>query len=245
MRRLQRKRKCSDVLCNEVADAFAKYNSTSSSLTQFDKRLKKASGCKSLVLNGCVKCHKYVFHPREKLKSCPLCKGPRYNSEGNPLEIAYYFPLRSRLKSLLRIAEYRMLLRHEYDRPRNINLMTDVYDAPAWVRFMGPPSNPCHRIGLQFCTDGFQAHTSKNCPRSLKPHQFAVLSLPPAIRWHSKYMITSMLLPQDIKSHSQKKYFNFMAKYDLEKLWDQGVSGVKVKVFGTSMDTPGRADLLG
>lgn len=54
-----------------------------------------------------------------------------------------------------------------------------------------------------------------------------------------------MLLPQDIKSHSQKKYFNFMAKYDLEKLWDQGVSGVKVKVFGTSMDTPGRADLLG
>ena len=42
-----------------------------------------------------------------------------------------------------------------------------------------------------------------------------------------------------------KKYFNFMAKYDLEKLWDQGVSGVKVKVFGTSMDTPGRADLLG
>ena len=78
----------------------------------------------------------------------------------------------------------------------------------------------------------------------MKPHAFANFSLPPAIRWQPKYMLTTMVLPESIKNHTQKKYFDFMAKYDLQKLWTQGVGGVKVKVFATSMDTPGRADLL-
>ena len=58
-------------------------------------------------------------------------------------------------------------------------------------------------------------------------------------------MLLLMLIPQDVKNFSQKKYFDFAAEYELKTLATSGISGVKCHVFGTSMDTPGRADLLG
>ena len=42
-----------------------------------------------------------------------------------------------------------------------------------------------------------------------------------------------------------KKYFDWAAAYELNDLANIGVDGVKVKVFGTSMDSPGRAEMVG
>ena len=123
--------------------------------------------------------------------------------------------------------------------------MTDVMDSPEWQQFMGPPSRDCNRIGMQFCSDGFQAYTNKNCPKSLKPWCMMILSLSPALRTRAEFMLVSMLMPANIKNYGQKKYFDWASEFELQKLWDVGVSGVKVKVFASSMDTPGRADLLG
>ena len=53
-----------------------------------------------------------------------------------------------------------------------------------------------------------------------------------------------MLVPDTLKD-GQKKYFDFAAKYELNDLYHNGLDGVKVKVFSSSMDTPGRAELLG
>ena len=36
-----------------------------------------------------------------------------------------------------------------------------------------------------------------------------------------------------------------MAKFELNELFHQGVEGIRVKIFCTSMDTPGRAELMG
>ena len=40
-------------------------------------RARKKSRCKRL-LNGCIGCHKYVFGPKELIRSCPLCGHDRY-----------------------------------------------------------------------------------------------------------------------------------------------------------------------
>ena len=39
------------------------------------------------------------------------------------------------------------MLQHEFLRPRNENLMSDVYDAPSWKDLMGEPVFPNDRIG--------------------------------------------------------------------------------------------------
>ena len=156
------------------------------------------------------------------------------------------------------------MLEHEHSRPRNPNLISDVYDSPAWKSFMGVPKSPCDRIGVQGCSDGFQAH---NCGTlSLNPLSFAILSLPPGLRFKTKYMLLSMLLPSNLKGIGLKKYYDFAAEYELNTLYHQGsyvyihqchlwyhiisffapgVDGIKVKVFGFSMDTIGRHELLG
>ena len=61
----------------------------------------------------------------------------------------FYFPLRSKLKALLRLPQYVSMLQHEFVREKNEAYMADVYDSPAWKSFMGPPRMPNDRIGKE------------------------------------------------------------------------------------------------
>lgn len=120
----------------------------------------------------------------------------------------------------MRIRKFMQLLQHEYRRPRRRNMMTDVFDSPAWKSFMGEPSFPCERIGMQYCTDGFPLF---NCGSlSLKPAVFMILSLPPALRTKPEFMSLFMLLPSNVKCFSQKKYYDFAAEYELNDLFHTG-----------------------
>ena len=125
-----------------------------------------------------------------------------------------------RIRALLRVPGFRALLEHEYCRPRAGNIISDVYDSPAWQRFMGPPNSPCNRIGLQGCTDGFQAHNTGTL--SLKPWVFSLLSLPPALRFKTEFMILLMFLPPHVKGYGQKKYYDFAAAFELNRLYHTG-----------------------
>lgn len=154
----------------------------------------------------------------------------------------FYFPITPKLTSLLKTNEYFQLIQHEYDRPRNPDFITDVYDTPAWREFMGPPKYPNDRIGFQICVDGIPAFAANTF--SLKPFAWMNLSLSPAIRGKVKFMLLMMLLPATLKE-GQKKYYDFAADYELNRLNSEGIGGVKIKVFGTSMDTKGREELLG
>lgn len=136
--------------------------------------------------------------------------------------MTFYFPLHKRLQALLRIPGFRELLDHEFTRPRNENLMSDVYDSPAWQSFMGPPTKPCGRIGLQGCSDGFQAFNSGSY--GMKPIEFNILSLPPALRFKPEFMLLLMLLPINVKGFAQKKYYDFAADYELNSLFYRGNS---------------------
>ena len=124
------------------------------------------------------------------------------------------------MQAFLRIPGFREMLDHEFTRPRNPDLMTDVYDSPAWKSFMGPPSSPCERIGLVGCSDGFQAFNSGTL--SLTPIAFSNFSLPPALRWKSEFMLLMCLLPPNCKGLASKKYYDFAVDYELNALFRRG-----------------------
>ena len=128
-----------------------------------------------------------------------------------------------RLRALLRLKQFRDMLDHEYTRPRarNPNLVSDVYDSPAWQSFMGPPQKPAKRIGLLGCSDGFQAHLAGTL--SMHPVVYAILSLPPALRFKSEYMLLNMFLPTNAKAFGLKKYYDFSAGYELNYLFHKGL----------------------
>lgn len=119
-------------------------------------------------------------------------------------------------------------------------------------------------VGLLFCIDGIPAFAANTL--SLKPAELVNLSLPPAVRSKIENMLLLMLLPSSMKGEDAKKYYDFASTYELQDMYTNGsyvvsiawatgspfipnsitgVDGIKVKVFGTSMDTPGRSELLG
>ena len=152
IRRLQQRHGCTDMCCKDMVDTFRKYlrMDVPVNFASTDKKMQKAAGTTVMRLNGCVGCHRHVFTPDDKAKSCPHCNTPRYNSKGKPFEEVFYFPIKPKLKALLSLPVYKQMCEHECDR-KNLrqgeHLMSDVYDAPAWQSFMGPATKPINRIG--------------------------------------------------------------------------------------------------
>ena len=136
------------------------------------------------------------------------------------------------------------MIQHEFFRPTPANtIMADVYDSPEWKEFMGEATYPNTRMGFQFCIDGIPAFAEGST--SIKPGMLANLSVSPAERGKPENILLWLVIPASIKNPGAKKYFDFASSYELKELYDVGVDGVKVKIFGTSMDTPGRSELLG
>ena len=66
------------------------------------------------------------------------------------MQTCFYFPIAPKIKALLLLPEYRKLIQYEFERKlkrRDPNLMSDIYDSPAWQEFMGPAVSPNNRMG--------------------------------------------------------------------------------------------------
>ena len=98
--------------------------------------------------------------------------------------------------------------------------MSDVYDGQAWQEFLGPPTTPLQHIILHFCMDGFPAFQCGTL--SLKPAMFSNFSLPPTLRMKPEFMMLFMLIPTNIKGLALKKYFDYVAKRELNHLYITG-----------------------
>ena len=116
-------------------------------------------------------------------------------------------------------------------------------DSPRWKRLAGPPTAILTRIMYQFCVDAFPWSNRKH-QGSLKPAQILFDSLPPWMRYKEKYIIVQMLVPAKLKGAAAKKYYDFAARFEMNKLANVGVDGVRLKIYGSSLDTPGRRELL-
>ena len=156
LRRLQQRCGCSDKTCADVLQTFKKYLGVDAPKTfkSYDKKMKKLAGAEMLRLNGCPECKRHVYLPSDKTNFCPhvkadgtVCGAARFDEHGQARESVYYFPLTPRFKALMQLSEYRRMLQHEFLRPKNSKLMSDVYDSPAWKRLMGEVKYPNNRLG--------------------------------------------------------------------------------------------------
>ena len=122
--------------------------------------------------------------------------------------------------------------------------MTDVYDSPRWREIIGDPTRTLTRIVLQICVDGMPVYKRKET-LSVKMVQYFMMSLPPWLRYKTQHMLIHMFFPSSFKAKESSKYWDFAAKYEMQDLYTRGVDGsVRVIVFGTSLDTPGRREQL-
>ena len=155
----------------------------------------------------------------------------------------YFFPLKPKLRALLSTKKYWKMCQHEFERPRNSNFITDVYDGTAWKQFMGPCNYPNDRLGFVMCIDGIPAFAAGT--KSLIPWVWRNDSLPPTQRVQLKNIILYMLLDDSIKYEKQRKYFDFAVDYELHELYQDGLDGVRVKVFCSSLDIKGKEEMSG
>ena len=200
-------------------------------------------------LHGCVGCNNHVFGPANKTTHCPKCTHPRYNLQGAPHEVCWYFPLHEQLQRLLQIPVYRHYLMYEKEHLQfrsADDFMSDVYDSPRWKKVCGEPGNRLTRIVLQLCVDGVPAFTKKNCKHvgSVKPIQYFVANLPPWLRYRVHNMLVHALVPATLKGIAASKYYHWLGTHEMTPLFTHGVDGVRVIVYGNTMDTPGRRELL-
>ena len=127
--------------------------------------------------------------------------------------------------------------------PKDDNIMNDVYDTPRWRKIAGPPSEHLERIVVQYCVDGATAHNRKQS-LSVKAWQFKILNLPPWLRGQSNYMMIQMLIVASLKGSAAKKYYDWAARYEMNDLFHNGVDGVRFLIYGDTLDSPGRRELL-
>ena len=226
----------------EVLEPFLVTGCTTKEIKQAEKDLCARSGAKTIKLNGCVDCN-HIFEPEHEDTECPDCGHPRYDDDGQPNEVGFYFPMRDQIAGLLSIPPYKELLLHEWRRSKSRSVMSDVYDSPRWRAKMGPPTPTVQRIGIQGCVDSMPAHNRKNAG-SVKPVQYVVLSLPPWLRYKAKNMVTQMLVVSHLKGDAAKKYYDWAATYGMNDLHTTGVHGVRVIFYGMTLDTPGRREIL-
>ena len=124
----------------------------------------------------------------------------------------------------------------------------DVYDSPWWRERMGPVSQKLERMGFLMCMDAVPAFNNnhKGAP-SLNIAELINLSLGPHLRYDPDNMIPWLLLPDDMPSDVQLKFFDYVIKNELNPLHTTGVAGpdgpVKCKLFGASLDLKGREKL--
>ena len=201
-------------------------------------------------LHGCVDCNDHVFGPKDLDRSCPKCGHSRYEDKGKPNEVCWFFPLREQIKMLLDIPVYRQLLMYERThrrvrRSRGGHFMCDIYDAPRWEKVAGPlcdRDGRLSRIVIQGCVDGCPAYGRQQVG-SVKPFQYFVANLAPWLRYQLKFMLVHVMIPAHLKGLNAKKYYDWLGR-EMTDLYVNGVDGVRVIVYGTTLDTPGRRELL-
>ena len=78
----------------------------------------------------------------------------------------------------------------------------------------------------------------------MKPWQIFLHSLAPWLRYKPEFILCLAIIPNHLKLQAAKKYYDFAAEFEMNTLQLYGICGIRVLMYGTSLDTPGRRELL-
>ena len=163
LREAQRKCGCNTKTLNVMRQAVQPFcKDEKKQAPRADRKFCNFANAVLLELHGCVRCHDFVFSPKDFALRCPKCGHPRFNRKKQPNEVFYYFPLKRQLEVMLRNSQYRHLLLHEARRRKKKGIIADVYDTPRWRKVAGPPTEHLSRIVFQICVDGFPWSSRKH-----------------------------------------------------------------------------------
>lgn len=181
---------------------------------------------------------------------CALLGRPKFllsaRSNFHCLQVCWFFPLHEQIKRLIENDTYRELLMYENThrrKRRNDNFMCDIYDSPRWKQVAGPLTQRLNRIVLHVCVDACPAHARKQCG-SVKPIQYFIGNLAPWLRYCGRHMLIHALIPAHLKGKKAKKYYDWIGVNEMKTLYRHGVNGVRVIMYGNTLDTPGRREIL-
>ena len=93
IRQIQRRTGCTEATVIEFLSTFEKFIQCPTegimhkSLKTCDRLMQKRAGVQFLILNGCIKCKKFVFLPDDERSFCPDCGGPRFDAHGKAKEV--------------------------------------------------------------------------------------------------------------------------------------------------------------
>ena len=101
------------------------------------------------------------------------------------------------------------------------------------------------RLGLLLCMDGFPAfNQQRKGAISLMPAEFSIISHPPWSRYDVDNMLPWLIIPHDMSSPNQLKYFDYLCEKELNPLAETGVKGpdgpVKIIIIGATLDLKGK-----
>ena len=169
------------------------------------------------------------------------------------IQVCWFFPMKEQLRRLLQIGNYVDLLMYERQhracRDAGDDYMCDIYDSPRWHKVAGPlsaRSGRPNRVVIHFCVDGVNAFAKGRHEQTstVKPIQYFIANLPPWLRYKIRYMLIHALIPAHLKGKAAKKYYDWLGQHEMSPLYRDGVEGVRVIVYGNTLDTPGRRELL-
>ena len=86
LRKLQKRSKCSNAMCDDVVEIMNKYFDDNKKLKAFDKSAQREAGVTYMVLDGCPKCEVHVYKETDSSLVCPhvnadgsICGYPRFD----------------------------------------------------------------------------------------------------------------------------------------------------------------------
>jgi hypothetical protein len=96
LRCLQSRSKCTEAMCVDIVDTFAKYMNVKpadfrSQARKADRKMQEKAGVKCVELHGCVGCDKFVFTPDDGLTHCPRCGDARFDNNNKPREVCFVY----------------------------------------------------------------------------------------------------------------------------------------------------------
>ena len=161
-------------------------------------------------VNDCVVFRDSSSGKYSKLKECPVCKEPRFQSacrsKSVPFKRFKYLPVETRVRRLFANEQMSTLIQsHRLKVTEDGQTMSNIHDSPAWKEWYA--EDGCYEgdpraLTFAICIDGLNPFKKESSTYSMCPILLSPLNFPPKLRKLSGSMFLTGIIPgpKELKS---------------------------------------------